>query len=135
MSGWRSKILNKKSDHKQNCQTSIKTNQTEYSANLPRPQHSLSATILFRNRNTTIQNDQTWEIVKNQKQLVESLPNNLHLKSSVTSLRKQNEQELSNISSVTPTNDWEKALDREFQSLDIDADGYVSIADLQTVLK
>ena len=26
-------------------------------------------------------------------------------------------------------------LDREFQSLDIDADGYVSIADLKSVLK
>ncbi len=30
---------------------------------------------------------------------------------------------------------WEQILDREFQSLDIDADGYVSINDLQTVLK
>jgi Ca2+-binding EF-hand superfamily protein len=30
---------------------------------------------------------------------------------------------------------WEEILDREFQSLDIDADGYVSIADMQSVLK
>jgi Ca2+-binding EF-hand superfamily protein len=29
----------------------------------------------------------------------------------------------------------QQILDREFQSLDIDADGYVSIADLQSVLK
>ena len=30
---------------------------------------------------------------------------------------------------------WEEILDKEFQSLDIDADGYVSVADLQSVLK
>ncbi len=30
---------------------------------------------------------------------------------------------------------WEQILDQEFQSLDIDADGYVSIDDLNSVLK
>jgi Ca2+-binding EF-hand superfamily protein len=31
--------------------------------------------------------------------------------------------------------EWEQILDREFQSIDIDADGYVSMADMQSVLK
>ncbi|CAF1295936.1 unnamed protein product [Adineta ricciae] len=31
--------------------------------------------------------------------------------------------------------EWQRTIDREFQALDIDADGYVSIADMQSVLK
>ena len=33
------------------------------------------------------------------------------------------------------SNKWEQVLDQEFRSLDIDADGYVSRADLQCVLR
>ncbi|CAF0721906.1 unnamed protein product [Adineta steineri] len=31
--------------------------------------------------------------------------------------------------------EWEQILDREFQSIDIDADGYISVSDMQSVLK
>jgi hypothetical protein len=41
----------------------------------------------------------------------------------------------SDSSSCDKTRKWEEILDKEFQSLDIDADGYVSVADLQSVLK
>lgn len=43
------------------------------------------------------------------------------------SIDKQKSQEISLI--------YEQILDQEFRSLDIDADGYLSITDLQSVLK
>jgi hypothetical protein len=36
---------------------------------------------------------------------------------------------------TTHSDQWQQILDHEFQSLDIDADGYVSVADLQSVLR
>lgn len=46
-------------------------------------------------------------------------------------IEKQNETNIKN----PPSIQWEQSLDREFRSLDIDADGYVSRADLQCVLR
>lgn len=50
-------------------------------------------------------------------------------------LEKQESQQISHTMTFETSVEGEQILDREFQSLDIDADGYVSIADLQSVLK
>ncbi|CAF1538332.1 unnamed protein product, partial [Rotaria magnacalcarata] len=139
MSGWRSKISNKKFNNKQSRQMNIKSNQLE-----SEPRHSLSATLLSDNRNTTIENNETCQILNSEKQtpkardknnfIVQQSSNIFHFNSLLTSSREPNEQQMRNINPFESTIQWEKAFDREFQALDIDADGYVSIADLQSVL-
>ncbi|CAF3330834.1 unnamed protein product [Rotaria socialis] len=121
-------------------QTNIKSNQLESG-----PRHSLSATLLSDNRNTTIENNETCQILNSEKQtpkardknnsIVQQSSNIFHFNSLLTSSREPNERQMRNIDRFESTIQWGKALDREFQSLDIDADGYVSIADLQSVLK
>ena len=48
---------------------------------------------------------------------------------------KREKQQTHNTNTFETSIEWDEILDREFQSLDIDADGYVSIADMQSVLK
>ncbi|CAF2492806.1 unnamed protein product [Rotaria sp. Silwood2] len=150
MSGWRSKISNKKSDNKQNSQTNIKSIQSDYSTNisLSKPidrKNSLSTVLTIKTSNTTIPIDETLQLLKTQQQtsitkdtnnsISQTLPQFFHFGSSLTSLTKKNVQQIPSIDSFETSIEREQILDREFQSLDIDADGYVSIADLQSVLK
>ena len=53
------------------------------------------------------------------------------LKQNETNMTNDDHHRKRNSSSIQ----WERSLDREFRSLDIDADGYVSRADLQCVLR
>ncbi|CAF3443599.1 unnamed protein product [Rotaria sp. Silwood1] len=150
MSGWRSKISNKKSDNKQNSQTNIKSIQTDYSTNISisKPidtRNSLNTAITIETSHKIIPNDETLQLLKNQQQtsitndtnsmISQTLPKFFHFGSPLTSLTKKNEQEIPSVHSFETSIEREQILDREFQSLDIDADGYVSIADLQSVLK
>jgi Ca2+-binding EF-hand superfamily protein len=108
MSSWRSKYSNKKSDNKQ----ILKTIKRDYSSNLSVSKQRNR--INPPNSNTAIQNDETWKLLKREKEEEETSSSTITFRTSI---------------------EWEEILDREFQSLDIDADGYVSIADLQSVLK
>ncbi|CAF0910847.1 unnamed protein product [Rotaria sordida] len=150
---WRSKISNKKSENKQNSQSIIKSIQTDYSTNISVSQpidtrNSLSTAITIESSNASSPNNETLQLLKNQQQqqqtsiikdqnnsISQLLPKFFHFGSSFTSLIKKNEQQIPNVNLFETSIEREQILDREFQSLDIDADGYVSIADLQSVLK
>lgn len=100
----------------------------DYSTSLKLSKHK--DTINSINTPIIIENNETLSLLKNRKQTSTSkqLRNFFCFGSSMT---EKEEQHTSN----AVTFEWEQILDREFQSLDIDADGYVSIADLQSVLK
>ncbi len=133
MSNWRSKSSNKKSDNKQ----SSKMMKTDYS--LPKEKDTINSI----NTVITIENDETCSLLKNRKETsiikdsnipaLRQLRNCFCFGSSM--IEKQEAQHVPNAMTFETSMGWEQILDREFQSLDIDADGYVSIADLQSVLK
>ena len=93
----------------------------------------------------TAENDETYQPLINREQtsasksanssIRQQLPAFFHFGSSLTSSTKKGDQQMYPIVSFEKSTEREQILDREFQSLDIDADGYVSIADLQSVLK
>jgi Ca2+-binding EF-hand superfamily protein len=123
MSNFRSKNSNKKFDNKK----IFKTIKRDYSTNLPLEKQK--DTIDSINTPITIENDDIWSLLNNQKQTSTSkqLKKFFCFGSSMTEKKEHQTFE--------PSIGWDQILDREFQSLDIDADGYVSIADLQSVLK
>jgi Ca2+-binding EF-hand superfamily protein len=132
MSIWRSKSSNKKSDNKQ----ILKTIKADYSTNLSvlKQRDRINTDIFVGNSRTIIQNNesehqtQTSRTRDLSRSTLRQLPRFFRLHTSLT------KKEESTSAFETPT-EWDQKLDREFQSLDIDADGYVSIADLQSVLK
>jgi len=128
MFSWRSKSSNKKSDNKQ----ITKPIKTDYSTSLTLSKQT--DTINSINTPIIIENDETLPLLKNQKQTSTSkqLRNFFCFGSSMT---EKEEQHTANAMTFETSIGWEQILDREFQSLDIDADGYVSTADLQSVLK
>jgi hypothetical protein len=69
MSSWRSKSSNKKFDNKQ----ILNTVTSDYSTSLPVPnqrntRNSMNKTIIGENRNTANQNNETRQLLNNQKQ-------------------------------------------------------------------
>jgi hypothetical protein len=122
MSNWRLKSSNKKFAHQQILKT-------DYSTNLERSKEN--DTI---DSSITIENDETRKLLKDRKQTSTGKDSNLPtLRNFFCFGSSMTEKEKS--STYETSIGWEQILDREFQSLDIDADGYVSIADLQSVLK
>jgi hypothetical protein len=156
MLGWRSKNSKKKSDNKETHLTSVGT---DNHSNLSVPTYrdtiksTTITTITAEDNHATIQGEETkhrsydWQLLKSRKQpstereknspTTRQLPKFFRFGSSLTSVVKKEEQQPQTSSVVVQKqpSEWEQILDREFQSLDIDADGYVSIADLQSVLK
>ena len=111
MSSWGTKNSNKKSDYKQ---------------------------ISTQNENisSTIENDETSALLKHQKQTSTSKQIRNFFCFGTSMIQKEEQQQHIYHSMTDETTiGWEQILDREFQSLDIDADGYVSIDDLQSVLR